>query len=133
MSSNSILPPRRSRRRRSASTPLQWEALDRRQLVALRRRRRDFISRPILLDAQHVGAREMDIDAAPAVPHLDRAIAWFLGENFARSQLGFVVVEALHHLRASDVRLQIEEIASVGVHSWHRTTLHKMVRTPSGP
>src|SRR5260370_2515749 len=133
MQRNRILPPRRPRRLRGVVTLLQWEALDRSRFVALRRRRRDFASRPILLNAQHVGAREMDIDAATAVPHLDRAIAWFLGENFTRSQLGLVVVEALHHLRASDVRLHIEEIASVGVHSWHRTTLHKMVRTPSGP
>jgi len=75
----------------------------------------------------------MDIDATTAVPHFNPPITRFLGKKFVRSQLGLVVVEALQHLRASDVRLHIEEIASVGVHSWHRTTLHKMVRTPSGP
>jgi hypothetical protein len=72
----------------------------------------------------------MDIDAPIATPHFNRAVTRFLGENFARSQLGLVVVEALDHYRRRDMILRVEEIASVGVQAWHGATLLAVVRAP---
>src|SRR5260370_17866854 len=65
---------------------------------------------------------QMDVHAAIEVPHFDCAVSWFVGENFTRSQLGIIVVAAHDQFRRRDMRLRVEEKASVGPHPWHGMT-----------